>query len=164
MKFILLPWKHELVFKGTSVLGINSETKKFCSQVVKYYPSLYKLNIVNQLMKSSLNFFSILQDSWDSIDNNNFSFLLLLFFIFLLEGLLDVVEQVYMVFCLTKFLLFLFILIFEHLILQLQIYKTPKFETLKYQIMKRIGKYEVCCPFLPSPAHFHPMFVNLGHK
>ncbi|CAI9787393.1 unnamed protein product [Fraxinus pennsylvanica] len=44
MKFILLPWKPELVFTGTSVMGINPETKKFCSHV----------------------------DYWDSIENNEY--------------------------------------------------------------------------------------------
>ncbi|KAK6135507.1 hypothetical protein DH2020_030760 [Rehmannia glutinosa] len=44
MKFILLPWKPELVFTGTSVMGINPETKKFCSHV----------------------------DYWDSIENNDY--------------------------------------------------------------------------------------------
>ncbi|CAL9027951.1 unnamed protein product [Prunus brigantina] len=33
MKFIPLPWKPELVFTGTSVMGINPETGKFCSHV-----------------------------------------------------------------------------------------------------------------------------------
>ncbi|KAM3761876.1 hypothetical protein ACB098_01G301200 [Castanea mollissima] len=33
MKFILLPWNPELVITGTSIMGINPETGKFCSQV-----------------------------------------------------------------------------------------------------------------------------------
>ncbi|KAK7411225.1 hypothetical protein VNO78_02658 [Psophocarpus tetragonolobus] len=33
MKFVLLPWKPELVFTGTSVMGINPENGKFCSHV-----------------------------------------------------------------------------------------------------------------------------------
>ncbi|KAJ7956629.1 SOUL heme-binding family protein [Quillaja saponaria] len=33
MKFMLLPWKPELVFTGTSVMGINPENGKFCSHV-----------------------------------------------------------------------------------------------------------------------------------
>ncbi|XP_038695626.1 uncharacterized protein LOC119992886 [Tripterygium wilfordii] len=33
MKFILLPYKPELIFTGTSVMGINPETGKFCSHV-----------------------------------------------------------------------------------------------------------------------------------
>ncbi|XP_023875333.1 heme-binding-like protein At3g10130, chloroplastic isoform X3 [Quercus suber] len=33
MKFILLPWNPELVFTGTSIMGINPETGKFCSHV-----------------------------------------------------------------------------------------------------------------------------------
>ncbi|XP_024023086.1 uncharacterized protein LOC21408316 [Morus notabilis] len=44
MKFLLLPWKPELVFTGTSVMGINPETGKFCSHV----------------------------DFWDSIKNNDY--------------------------------------------------------------------------------------------
>ncbi|KAL0403866.1 UNVERIFIED_CONTAM: hypothetical protein Sradi_2027400 [Sesamum radiatum] len=44
MKFLLLPWKPELVFTGNSVMGINPETKKFCSHV----------------------------DCWDSIQNNDY--------------------------------------------------------------------------------------------
>ncbi|CAL5443153.1 unnamed protein product [Camellia sinensis] len=44
MTFILLPWKPELVFTGTSVMGINPETEKFCSHV----------------------------DYWDSIKNNSY--------------------------------------------------------------------------------------------
>ena len=38
MKFILLPWKPELVFTGTSVMGINPDTGKFCSHVVSFIP------------------------------------------------------------------------------------------------------------------------------
>lgn len=34
MKFMLLPWKPELVFTGTSVMGVNPENGKFCSHVV----------------------------------------------------------------------------------------------------------------------------------
>ncbi|XP_009374064.1 LOW QUALITY PROTEIN: uncharacterized protein LOC103963003 [Pyrus x bretschneideri] len=44
MKFIPLPWKPELIFTGTSVMGINPETGKFCSHV----------------------------DFWDSIKNNDY--------------------------------------------------------------------------------------------
>ncbi|OIT22782.1 PREDICTED: uncharacterized protein LOC109217134 isoform X1 [Nicotiana attenuata] len=44
MKFILLPWKPELVFTGTSVMGVNPETNKFNSHV----------------------------DYWDSIKNNEY--------------------------------------------------------------------------------------------
>ncbi|XP_028800084.1 uncharacterized protein LOC114755375 [Neltuma alba] len=44
MTFMLLPWKPELVFTGTSVMGINPETGKFCSHV----------------------------DFWDSIENNDY--------------------------------------------------------------------------------------------
>ncbi|KAL1816087.1 hypothetical protein DCAR_0520457 [Daucus carota subsp. sativus] len=44
MRFILLPWKPELIFTGTSVMGINPETNKFCSH----------------------------EDFWDSIKNNNY--------------------------------------------------------------------------------------------
>ncbi|KAL6974315.1 hypothetical protein U1Q18_028496 [Sarracenia purpurea var. burkii] len=44
MNYILLPWKPELVLTGTSIMGINPETGKFCSHV----------------------------DHWDSIKNNNY--------------------------------------------------------------------------------------------
>ncbi|KAL5771327.1 hypothetical protein ACOSP7_015481 [Xanthoceras sorbifolium] len=44
MKFMLLPWKPELIFTGTSVMGINPETGKFCSHV----------------------------DFWDSIESNDY--------------------------------------------------------------------------------------------
>lgn len=44
MKFMPLPWKPELVFTGTSVMGINPETGKFCSHL----------------------------DLWDSIKNNDY--------------------------------------------------------------------------------------------
>ncbi|KAL8152520.1 hypothetical protein V2J09_010280 [Rumex salicifolius] len=44
MKFALLPWKPELVFTGTSVMGINPQTGKFCSHF----------------------------DYWDSIKNNDY--------------------------------------------------------------------------------------------
>uniref|UniRef100_A0A803NDF8 Uncharacterized protein n=1 Tax=Chenopodium quinoa TaxID=63459 RepID=A0A803NDF8_CHEQI len=39
MTFVLLPWKPELVFTGTSVMGINPETGKFCSHV-DYWDSI----------------------------------------------------------------------------------------------------------------------------
>ncbi|KAF8406988.1 hypothetical protein HHK36_006109 [Tetracentron sinense] len=41
MSFILLPWKPELVFTGTSVMGINPQTQKFCSHV-DYWDSIEK--------------------------------------------------------------------------------------------------------------------------
>ncbi|CAO2822757.1 unnamed protein product [Amaranthus hypochondriacus] len=41
MKFMLLPWKPELIFTGTSVMGINPETGKFCSHV-DYWDSIKK--------------------------------------------------------------------------------------------------------------------------
>ncbi|XP_055959771.1 uncharacterized protein LOC126665735 isoform X2 [Mercurialis annua] len=44
MKFMPLPWKPELVFTGTSVMGINPENGKFCSHL----------------------------DFWDSIKNNDY--------------------------------------------------------------------------------------------
>ncbi|PON56941.1 SOUL heme-binding protein [Parasponia andersonii] len=44
MKFVILPWKPELVFTGTSVMGINPETGKFSSHL----------------------------DLWDSIENNDY--------------------------------------------------------------------------------------------
>lgn len=42
MKFMLLPWKPELVFTGTSVMGINPETGKFCSHVVEFQPYFHR--------------------------------------------------------------------------------------------------------------------------
>ncbi|XP_065851508.1 uncharacterized protein [Euphorbia lathyris] len=44
MTFMLLPWKPELIFTGTSIMGINPETGKFCSHL----------------------------DLWDSIKNNDY--------------------------------------------------------------------------------------------
>ncbi|KAL5200083.1 hypothetical protein ABZP36_021286 [Zizania latifolia] len=44
MKFVLLPWKPELVFTGLSIMGINPQNLKFCSHV----------------------------DIWDSIQNNGY--------------------------------------------------------------------------------------------
>ncbi|XP_021276456.1 uncharacterized protein LOC110410873 isoform X1 [Herrania umbratica] len=44
MKFTLFPWKPELVFTGTSVMGINPNNGKFCSHL----------------------------DFWDSIENNDY--------------------------------------------------------------------------------------------
>lgn len=44
MRFALLPWKPELIFTGTSVMGINPQTGKFCSHL----------------------------DFWDSIKNNEY--------------------------------------------------------------------------------------------
>ncbi|KAJ8637671.1 hypothetical protein MRB53_011938 [Persea americana] len=44
MQFVLLPWKPELVFTGTSIMGINPQTQKFCSHV----------------------------DLWDSIEDNDY--------------------------------------------------------------------------------------------
>ncbi|XP_045813986.1 uncharacterized protein LOC123907672 isoform X1 [Trifolium pratense] len=41
MKFMLLPWKPELVFTGTSVMGVNPENGKFCSHV-DFWDSLEK--------------------------------------------------------------------------------------------------------------------------
>ncbi|XP_063949052.1 uncharacterized protein LOC108221534 isoform X1 [Daucus carota subsp. sativus] len=81
MRFILLPWKPELIFTGTSVVGINPETHKFCSH----------------------------EDSWDSINDNEY---------FSLEGVWDVIKQLW-------------------------IYKSPDFDTPKFQILKRTATYEV---------------------
>ncbi|KAL3745063.1 hypothetical protein ACJRO7_014211 [Eucalyptus globulus] len=39
MKFMPLPWKPELVFTGTSIMGVNPETVKFCSHV-DYWDSI----------------------------------------------------------------------------------------------------------------------------
>jgi hypothetical protein len=34
MKFMLLPWKPELVFTGVSIMGVNPQNLKFNSHVV----------------------------------------------------------------------------------------------------------------------------------
>uniref|UniRef100_A0A2N9FF83 SOUL heme-binding protein n=1 Tax=Fagus sylvatica TaxID=28930 RepID=A0A2N9FF83_FAGSY len=47
MKFILLPWKPELVFTGTSVMGINPDTGKFCSHV-DFWDSIKKNDYFSQ--------------------------------------------------------------------------------------------------------------------
>ncbi|CAA2963774.1 Hypothetical predicted protein [Olea europaea subsp. europaea] len=65
VKSILLPWKPELVFTGTSVMGINPETKKFCSHSTPLSPQM---------------------DYWDSKENSEY---------FSVEGLLDVVKQLW---------------------------------------------------------------------
>ncbi|KAJ6793266.1 Uncharacterized protein M6B38_111860 [Iris pallida] len=44
MKFVLLPWNPELIFTGISIMGVNPQTKKFCSHM----------------------------DLWDSIENNEY--------------------------------------------------------------------------------------------
>ncbi|XP_040381027.1 uncharacterized protein LOC102710506 [Oryza brachyantha] len=44
MKFVLLPWKPELIFTGLSIMGVNPQNLKFCSHV----------------------------DIWDSIQNNEY--------------------------------------------------------------------------------------------
>ncbi|QCE14073.1 hypothetical protein DEO72_LG11g1071 [Vigna unguiculata] len=41
MKFALLPWKPELIFTGTSVMGINPENGKFCTHV-DFWDSIQK--------------------------------------------------------------------------------------------------------------------------
>ncbi|GKV06464.1 hypothetical protein SLEP1_g18362 [Rubroshorea leprosula] len=57
MKFILLPWKPELVLTGTSVMGVNPKNGKFCSHV-DYWDSIEKndyfsleglVNVIKQL-------------------------------------------------------------------------------------------------------------------
>ncbi|KAL5975666.1 hypothetical protein ACLOJK_019992 [Asimina triloba] len=37
MRFVLLPWKPELVFTGISIMGVNPQTQKFCSHVLRVY-------------------------------------------------------------------------------------------------------------------------------
>nr|APU54672.1 SOUL heme-binding protein [Crocus sativus] len=44
MKFLLLPWKPELIFTGLSIMGVNPQTQKFCSHT----------------------------DLWDSIEKNDY--------------------------------------------------------------------------------------------
>ena len=46
MKFMPLPWKPELIFTGTSVMGINPETGKFCSHVVRFVTLIVTLSNV----------------------------------------------------------------------------------------------------------------------
>nr|TKS08992.1 hypothetical protein D5086_0000097700 [Populus alba] len=46
MKFMLLPWKPELVFTGTSIMGINPQTGKFSSHLVKS-TSLASVKMIN---------------------------------------------------------------------------------------------------------------------
>ncbi|XP_068343029.1 uncharacterized protein [Pyrus communis] len=70
MKFIPLPWRPELIFTGTSVMGINPENGKFCSHVVG--PPLSNVIICIDL------------DFWDSIKKNDY---------FSLQGLLHVFKQ-----------------------------------------------------------------------
>ncbi|KAL6330947.1 hypothetical protein AAG906_009375 [Vitis piasezkii] len=41
MSFILLPWKPELVFTGTSIMGVNPATGKFCSHL-DFWDSIQK--------------------------------------------------------------------------------------------------------------------------
>lgn len=83
MKFLLLPWKPELVFTGTSVMGINPENMKFCSHVVRRYTLCCARNL-NDVQLIVIPFF--VKDYWDSIKNNDY---------FSLEGLLDVAKQVW---------------------------------------------------------------------
>jgi hypothetical protein len=47
MKFMLLPWKPELVFTGTSVMGVNPENGKFCSHVVRFELKLSSSVVIN---------------------------------------------------------------------------------------------------------------------
>ncbi|KAF7135995.1 hypothetical protein RHSIM_Rhsim08G0067400 [Rhododendron simsii] len=57
MTFALLPWKPELVFTGTSIMGINPETGKFCSHVDfwdsitinNYFSSEGLMDVIKQL-------------------------------------------------------------------------------------------------------------------
>jgi len=39
MKFMLLPWKPELVFTGLSIMGVNPQNLKFNSHVVYSFPT-----------------------------------------------------------------------------------------------------------------------------
>jgi hypothetical protein len=47
MKFMLLPWKPELVFTGTSVMGVNPENGKFCSHVVRFNLKLSSSGVID---------------------------------------------------------------------------------------------------------------------
>lgn len=50
---MLLPWKPELIFTGTSVMGINPETGKFCSHVVQFQISSDKMEKLCGLLEIS---------------------------------------------------------------------------------------------------------------
>ncbi|KAF4364197.1 hypothetical protein G4B88_029174 [Cannabis sativa] len=42
MEYMISPWKPEMVITGTSTMGINPKTGKFCTHVVTSYASLSK--------------------------------------------------------------------------------------------------------------------------
>jgi len=91
MKFMLLPWKPELVFTGTSIMGINPQTGKFNSHLVKS-TSLASVKMINYETPTKIPVIFFLfnsQDFWDSIENNNY---------FSLEGLRNVVKQVHVLY------------------------------------------------------------------
>jgi hypothetical protein len=91
MKFMLLPWKPELVFTGTSIMGINPQTGKFSSHLVKS-TSLASVKMINYETPTKIPVIFFLfnsQDFWDSIENNNY---------FSLEGLRNVVKQVHVLY------------------------------------------------------------------
>lgn len=46
MKFMLLPWKPELVFTGLSIMGVNPENLKFNSHVVSSLAYQPKIRLV----------------------------------------------------------------------------------------------------------------------
>ncbi|XP_054807239.1 uncharacterized protein LOC129309623 isoform X2 [Prosopis cineraria] len=56
MTFMLLPWKPELVFTGTSVMGINSKTGKFCSHVLQIYKTPDLESPKYQILKRTANY------------------------------------------------------------------------------------------------------------
>lgn len=95
MRFVLLPWKPELIFTGTSVMGINPETGKFCSHAVGFsspVKSKYRRDLMTDPLTASVSLiryiyiYTLLQDYWDSIEKNDY---------FSLEGLWDVMKQVH---------------------------------------------------------------------
>ena len=46
MKFMLLPWKPELVFTGLSIMGVNPQNLKFNSHVVSTLAYQTKIRLV----------------------------------------------------------------------------------------------------------------------
>lgn len=144
MKFALLPWKPELIFTGTSIMGINPETGKFCSHVVTSFFLNFKVNERIRGWPISYEFYWIH---------------LILFFIYILGSLGFDTEQ-RLLFCRRPLGCFqagidvLLMMEFIHKIsfscfsnvyfLQLRFYKTPELESPKYLILKRTPKYEVC--------------------
>lgn len=142
MKFMLLPWKPELVFTGTSIMGINPQTGKFSSHLVKF-TSLASVKMINYETPTKIPvIFFLLICRTSGIPQRIIT-------IFLLKvcGMQ-----------LSRYMFFTSLnfhqshaqvpILIEVLLLQLRIYKTPDLETPRYQILKRTANYEVSLPFL----------------